>query len=213
MKKFVMFMVGGIILVITLLASAQTKYPPFVTPITSGPKVTNKGETSPANNPTPIPLQNKVPDYIIDHFPTGKAEITPEMIPVFKILISKANANTDKIELQGWTSGPLDSEKFTKQRELANDRTMVVANMLITNGVPANRIIINSTVGKGLEHPTDNFRNQKVDVYFIPAKQIVLNDINIACPPGYKAEFMHSTNIVNDQYLINLNARCIPTAP
>jgi len=192
---------------------SKPEYPPYVTPITKGPVVTNNNEASSTKDNMPIPIRSKKPDYIIDHFQSSEALITPEMIPLLKKIINDANQTTDNIELQGWTSGSPDARTFPIQKELALLRAQTIANHLITNGIPSERIIINQVVGQGLEHEKDKYRNQKVDIYLVPGQERIELNAAINCPPGYNGQYSYEQILIDNHLLLKIQTNCLPITP
>jgi len=157
-------------------------------------------------------IQTKTPNYVIDNFPTGEYTITDEMIPKLQAIVGRSQMSPDeRIELMGWVSDPprYSRNNLTNQRQLARNRAMAVANWLTSHGVPHTRIVVFTVPGRGLSG--NQFRDQRVDVYFVPAgagRERLEEDIRFECPPGYTPHYEYNPVRENGVITVHVYGWC-----
>jgi hypothetical protein len=175
-----------------------------------------RAEEKIVDNSVIMTVQSKTPNYVIDHFATGRSAITDEMKPVLYAIAGRiTHQKGKKIELMGWVSDPpvFDDDNYNNQRNLAKRRAISVANWLIANGVDADQIVVYTVVGRGLEHPTNNFRDQRVDVYIVDDSTpiTVKTNVNFQCPTGFTPKVKEDQVQTGTVITVNVTGNCVTT--
>jgi len=174
--------------------------------------------SSAAHMPDPV-IEQRPPNFVLDHFPTGHDNITDEMLPKLNHIAGKEMVTNSQIWLQGWVSEPPcfgenchTQSNFIKQKNLAQDRAYSVANWLISHGISSDRIRIFLYHGRGQRDFENNFRDQRVDVYIVPASTPVdvRTTIKVNCPEGYSPDYdIIQSEPVNGVVAVNVTTQCI----
>ncbi len=103
-------------------------------------------------------------------FPSGKADLKSEVIPVLDKIVEMAKGWPNSIRIEGHTDNrPIHSVRFPSNWELSSARAIAVLRYFIKRGVPAGRL---AAVGYGEYHPLlpnttpENMaKNRRVEIY------------------------------------------------